>query len=155
MADEFHGDSRVGVELFFEVKNAQRFGKAAAEAPGKPSWVFERYLPLAFVVCVAAATRFLWLGHQSLWYDEIVSLTLEKQPFAAMLHDIARTESTPPLYYVLLWPWLRLFGTTADALRSLSACFGVLTVAVLYFAARLRFGAGTALAGRSPPRCYR
>ena len=103
------------------------------------------YLPLAFVVVVAAATRFLLLGHQSLYYREIVSLILAKQPFGAMLHDIARTESTPPLYYVLLWVWVRLFGTSADALRSLSACFGVLTVVVLYFAARARLSRGAAL----------
>lgn len=103
------------------------------------------YLSLAFVVVVAAATRFLLLGHQSLYYREIVSLILAKQPFGAMLHDIARTESTPPLYYVLLWVWVRLFGTTADALRSLSACFGVLAVVVLYFAARARLSRGAAL----------
>jgi mannosyltransferase len=103
------------------------------------------YLSLAFVVVLAAATRFLLLGHQSLYYREIVSLILAKQPFGAMLDDIARTESTPPLYYVLLWVWVRLFGTTADALRSLSACFGVLTVVALYFAARARLSRGAAL----------
>lgn len=103
------------------------------------------YVPFAFVVGVAAVTRFVFLGHQSLWYDEIVSLTLAKQPFGAMLRGIARTESTPPLYYVLLWVWVRVFGTSVDALRSLSACFGILTVAVLYLAARVRFSRGAAL----------
>jgi mannosyltransferase len=34
---------------------------------------------------------------------------------------------------------VRVFGHTAVALRSLSACFGVLTVLVLYATARLRF----------------
>lgn len=90
-------------------------------------------------------TRFLFLDRQSLWFDEVVSLTLAKQPFGAMLRELARSESTPPLYYGLLWVWVRLFGTSADALRSLSACAGVLTVVVVYLAARLRFSPGAAL----------
>ncbi len=39
MADEFHGHASVGVKLFFEVKDAKRFGEAAADeihAPGAP-----------------------------------------------------------------------------------------------------------------------
>jgi mannosyltransferase len=102
-------------------------------------------VPIAFVALLAAMTRFPLLGHQSLWYDEIVSLTLAKQPFGAMLHDIARTESTPPLYYVLLWIWERLFGESAEALRSLSAVLGVLTAVVMYLAARERFSTGAAV----------
>ena len=71
--------------------------------------------------------------------SDLLDLALAKQPFGAMLHEVARSESTPPLYYGLLWVWVRLLGTSADALRSLSACFGVLTVVVVYLAARLRF----------------
>jgi mannosyltransferase len=103
------------------------------------------WLPFTALVVVAAMVRFALLRHQSLWFDEVVSLTLVKQPFGAMLHDITRTESTPPLYYALLWVWVRIFGTTVFALRSLSACLGVLTVAVLYLASRLRFSGGAAL----------
>ena len=68
-----------------------------------------------FLFVLAVATRFVLLDHQSLWFDEIVSLKLANQPFGAMLHDLARSESTPPLYYVLLWGWVRVFGTSADA----------------------------------------
>ena len=96
-------------------------------------------MPVILLAALAVGARVALLNHQSLWFDEIVSATLAKQPFGAMLHDVARTESTPPLYYVLLWGWVRLFGTTAVALRSLSACFGLLTVLVVYATARLRF----------------
>jgi uncharacterized membrane protein len=56
-----------------------------------------------------------------------------------MLHAIATTESTPPLYYVILWVWTRLFGFSAVAVRSLSVCFGVFTVLLIYLTARVRF----------------
>jgi mannosyltransferase len=103
-----------------------------------------RLTPPLVLVLAAAIARFSLIDHQSLWFDEIVSRTLVKQPLAPMLHAIARTESTPPLYYVLLWPWIRVFGTSSAALRSLSACFGVLTVMVLYATARLRFSRSAA-----------
>jgi mannosyltransferase len=88
---------------------------------------------------LAAVARFTLLMHQSLWFDEIVSATLAKQHFGAMLHSITLTESTPPLYYIVLWVWARIFGHSAAVLRSLSACIGVLTVLVIYAAARVRF----------------
>jgi mannosyltransferase len=97
------------------------------------------FLPAILLAAIAAGARLALLDHQSLWFDEVVSATLAKQPFGGMLHDVARAESTPPLYYVVLWGWVRLFGSTALALRSLSVCFGVLTVLVVYAAARLRF----------------
>ena len=83
--------------------------KLAARREGAPAWrrVMEaRCFPLAFLLVLATAMRFLLLGHQSLWFDEIVSLKLARQPFVALLRDLARTESTPPLYYVLLWVWV-------------------------------------------------
>ena len=38
----------------------------------------------------------------------------------------------PPLYYLLAWPWSRLFGTGEVGLRSLSAVFGTAMVPVAY-----------------------
>lgn len=120
-------------------RRRQRIGAAADAEAERGGFGRADLLPLAIVAACAAAARFTLLDHQSLWFDEIVSATLAKQPFGAMLHDIARTESTPPLYYTLLWIWTRAFGTTAAALRSLSACFGVATAVVVYAAARVRF----------------
>ena len=128
------------------VRSAQKWGRRREGAPAWQRVMEARYFPVAFLLVLAAATRFLLLGHQSLWFDEIVSLKLARQPFLAMLHDLVRTESTPPLYYVLLWVWVRLLGTSAEALRSLSACLGVLTVGVLYLTARLRFSSAAAFA---------
>src|SRR4051794_41772454 len=53
-----------------------------------------------------------------------------------MLSTIPRTESTPPLYYLLAWVWAKLFGTGEAGLRSLSAVIGTATVPVVWRAAR-------------------
>ena len=61
-----------------------------------------------------------------------------------MLSTIARTESTPPLYYALAWLWAKLFGHGEAGLRSLSAVVGTLTVPVAWRAGGELFGAARA-----------
>jgi 4-amino-4-deoxy-L-arabinose transferase-like glycosyltransferase len=58
-----------------------------------------------------------------------------------MLRAIPDSESTPPLYYVLAWPWAKAFGTGEVGLRAFSALCGTATVPVAY-------AAGAALASR-------
>jgi hypothetical protein len=96
--------------------------------------------PATAVVCgltlVAAALRFWRLGHQSFWYDEAFTHTLVRHTAGTMLGLLPRTELTPPLYYCAAWLWARVFGFGEAGLRSLSAVAGVLTVPVVYVAAR-------------------
>ena len=98
----------------------------------------ERLALIAFVA-VAAALRFTRIGHQSFWLDESYTVDLVQRPFGDMLSGVASDESTPPLYYVLVWLWEKAFGHGEAGLRSLSALFGTLTVPVAWRAARVWF----------------
>jgi 4-amino-4-deoxy-L-arabinose transferase-like glycosyltransferase len=91
---------------------------------------------LAVITAVAAAVRLTRIGHQSFWLDESYTVDLVQRSFGDMLDGVARTESTPPLFYVLAWLWAKLFGTTEAGLRSLSALFGTIAVPVAWRAAR-------------------
>ena len=51
------------------------------------------------------------------------------------LSAVVDSERSPPLYYVLVWGWSKIFGTGEVGLRSLSALFGTLTVPLAYAAA--------------------
>jgi mannosyltransferase len=94
-------------------------------------------LALVAVVVLGAALRFARLGHQSFEYDEIVTLQHVHQSFGGMLSSFPDfSESTPPLYYVLVWPWTKLFGTSEAGIRSLSALVGTATVPVAYLVGR-------------------
>ncbi len=53
-----------------------------------------------------------------------------------MLKYMTETEATPPLYYVLAWPWAHVFGTGEIALRSFSAVIGTATVPLMYAAGK-------------------
>lgn len=87
-------------------------------------------------VLAGAALRFATIAHQSLDEDETVSVWLMHHSFIGMLRDVPRTESTPPLFYVLEWLWTRVFGTGAAAMRSLPAVAGVATIPVFAMAVR-------------------
>jgi mannosyltransferase len=94
---------------------------------------------LAALTAFALALRLWHIGSQSYWYDESYTVDLVHRGLGDMLATIPRTESTPPLYYLLAWVWARVFGTSEAALRSLSAVIGAAVVPVAWFAARAFF----------------
>jgi mannosyltransferase len=84
----------------------------------------------------AALLRFATIDVQSYWFDEALTAKLVGLPFGDMLSRLPDTELTPPLYYVLAWPWAHLIGTAEAALRTLSALFGVALVPVGFLLGR-------------------
>ena len=93
------------------------------------------------LTAVGALLRFATLDAQSFWFDELVTVSLLRLDFGDMLDAVPESEATPYLYYVLAWPWTRLFGDGEIGLRSLSALAGTAVVPVAY-------GAGAALVSR-------
>jgi mannosyltransferase len=88
------------------------------------------------VLALAALVRFAGIGSQSFWLDEVVTWDLVQRPFGDMLSTIPHSESTPYLYYAIAWLWAHTVGDGEAALRSLSAVFGVATVAAVWAAGR-------------------
>jgi mannosyltransferase len=97
-------------------------------------------------VLLAAVLRFATLGAQSIWFDEAATWDVVRGSFGAMLDRLPAGESNPPLFYVLEWGWIRVFGEGEVGLRSLSALAGVLTVPVAYAIGR-RVGGGAPAGG--------
>ena len=94
---------------------------------------------LPAIVAIAAALRFATLGLQSFDADEAFTVHLARLPLGDMLSQIPKTESMPPLHYVLAWAWTRVVGSGEIGIRSLSALCGTLTVPIIYAAARVAF----------------
>ena len=110
---------------------------------------------LAALTAGGAALRFSTLRVQSFWLDEAVTHSLVTRSLSSMLSAIPHSESTPPLYYLLAWVWVRIFGAGEAGLRSLSAVFGTATIVLLALIARRLAGnraalAAAALAAASP-----
>jgi mannosyltransferase len=84
----------------------------------------------------AAALRFGTLDVQSAWLDESATIVLVRRGLGGMFSHLSASESTPPLYYTLVWAWTKAFGTGVIGFRSFSALVGTLTVPIMYLAGR-------------------
>ncbi len=88
------------------------------------------------LTALAAALRFATLNVQSVWLDEAVTILLVHKGFFGMLSHLPTSESAPPLYYIGVWGWTRIFGATVLGFRSFSALIGTVTIPVVYAAGR-------------------
>src|SRR2546421_10520703 len=91
---------------------------------------------LGALIVVAATIRIITIDNQTFWMDEALTAYEAHLPFGPMINTVAHVETTPPLYFVLIWGWAHLFGTGEVALRSVSTIAGVALVPVAYLAAR-------------------
>lgn len=106
------------------------------------------WLALGALTVAGAALRLPFLGNQSLWYDEWLTLgAVEHDTLGGVLDGVELTEANPPLFYVVTWAWTQIVGDTGDVtLRTPAAVAGVLCVPASYLAVRRLGGRPVALA---------
>jgi mannosyltransferase len=99
-------------------------------------------------MAAAALLSLPFLGHQSLWFDEIYTFhILGAHSLSGLWDRIRATESTPPLYYLVAKLSTDVAGTrSASAMRLPSALALIAAVPVSYLALRRLVGARGALA---------
>lgn len=109
------------------------------------------------ILFAATGLRVAHLGRPSLGYDEVVTMTLARQPsVSALLRMLPQIDATrAPLHPLILQAWLRLFGTSDVAGRSLSVVCGIAAIVLVYQLGCLFYDARTArwaawLAATSP-----
>src|SRR5262245_56841283 len=105
-----------------------------------PSWV----VPLVVGAIVALGVVLRFVQRSPLWLDEALSVNIAKLSVPALLQAL-RHDGPPPLYYLILHYWMKVFGQGDEAVRALS---GIISVATL----PLAWLAGKRLAGRSGGR---
>jgi len=112
--------------------------------PGQPAVAGRRTVPwaaLAIGVVVAAGIAARFVANSHLWLDEALSVNIAGVPLKHLPETLSR-DGSPPLYYVFLHGWIRLFGAGTIAVRAFS---GVCSVACLPLAWRV----GRRLGGRT------
>lgn len=100
-------------------------------------------IALGLLVLFALLLRLPTAGEQSFWLDEVYSARITDGSLGHAWSTIQRTENTPPLYYLLGWSWVHLFGQGELGLRSLSAVAGALAVVPTVWLARATGERGT------------
>ena len=104
--------------------------RAAASRPG-----WRELAGLGAVVLVGFLPRAWRLGRPGLTSDEAFSWRLTRYGLGEMLRRAAE-DVHPPLYYVLLKPWLAMWGDAPEALRGLSLVLGLLVVPLAFVLVR-------------------
>jgi mannosyltransferase len=89
-------------------------------------------------VVVAAGVVLRFLTHSALWLDEALTVDRARLPIS-QIADSVKHDGAPPLYYYLLHFWMRVFGQSDLATRSLSGFIGVVSLPVAWLAGN-RFG---------------
>jgi mannosyltransferase len=112
------------------VRGPRALARVNARSVAVEVWV------LVALVVLAAVIRILTIDNQSFWTDEALTAYEAHLPFGAMLNTIVHVETTPPLYFVLVWGWAHVFGTSEVALRSISTLAGIAIVPIAYLSAR-------------------
>jgi uncharacterized membrane protein len=98
-----------------------------------------RLVALWVLVLLALGLRLARLTFQPLWWDEGWSLYFATTDVPTML-GLTAVDIHPPLYYLLLHLWLRLFGSGVVGVRLLSVLIGTATVPLLYVTGRRSLG---------------
>ncbi len=101
--------------------------KAKAYDPARQGW---RVLPL---LLLALVLRIYQLGVTEFWFDEALTANVSGLGWQGIVAHLRISPfEHPPLYFLSLYPWQRLLGTTEFAFRVYSVFWGVLLVALLY-----------------------
>jgi hypothetical protein len=104
---------------------------------------------LLLILLVGAAVRFHSVGERSLWEDEGWTLLLSAGPNAADIVQAMAYDQHPPLYFVLIRPWITLTGDSELALRSFSVLLGLLSIAAMFRLGHYAFSTRVGLLGAS------
>jgi len=99
------------------------------------------------LIFLAGWLRFYDLGEESLWMDEAVSENFVKSDVLHIVKTSGHFRNNPPLYWVILHYWVRVFGNGEGALRAPSALFGIAAVLMMFRVGRELFDSRTAFLG--------
>lgn len=107
------------------------------------------YLLILASIAIGTCLRFFLLTQNSLWLDEGFSLEYSDgsslQDVISKIINSDAGDRFQPLYYVVLYYWRSIFGSSEFAVRSLSAILGIGTVVILSTTAWQLYGRKHAL----------
>ncbi|MCX7720300.1 MAG: flippase-like domain-containing protein [Dictyoglomus thermophilum] len=84
------------------------------------------------ITFIGGFLRFYKIGVRSIWIDEAITAQVSVMGVKDIILNRASTGIHPPLYFILMHFWIKIFGDSEIAIRSLSAIFGILCIFMIY-----------------------
>jgi mannosyltransferase len=117
-----------------------RATRVRLRAPERP---WEIAVCLIVLLAISAAIRTRAIG-APLWADEGIAEGIASHSLGGVL-DALRLDGSPPLYYLVLHVWIRVFGSAEESLHALSLVFALACIPAALWAGWAIFGRGTGL----------
>ena len=87
---------------------------------------------VVLIICFAAVLWICNLGADSLWLDETVSVARTELGFKELIDEVYAEATNPPLHYIVLWAWVRMFGNSEFSVRLPSALCALASLVLTY-----------------------
>ena len=87
---------------------------------------------LVIIILIGGFLRFYHIEKRALWHDEVVSLNFASKNFKSMIASVAQDRHAP-LYYLIHFVWIQIFGNGELQLRFPSAVFGILSILIIFY----------------------
>lgn len=103
------------------------------------------------ILLIGIGVRCIGLISRPIWYDEAFALLMtQKGPFAIfdatlVMQGGASADIHPPGYYLLLWAWVQVWGSSVTAGRLLSIILSIGTLTCVYYIAKTAMDQRTAI----------
>jgi len=102
-------------------------------------FIKSKIVPIILII-LGAVIRFYNIGRRSLWLDEAITVQLAQSSIREIIINRASTGIHPPLYFLIIHFWIRLFGDSEIALRGFSSVFSILSIYLIYKLSSKLFG---------------
>jgi mannosyltransferase len=100
-------------------------------------------LKIAVAIALVIAIGFRFVCRSDLWLDEALTVNIARLPLR-QIGPWLRHDGAPPLYYWMMHFWIKAFGNSDTAVRSLSGIFSVASLPLAYFCGKRIGGRRTA-----------
>lgn len=93
-------------------------------------------LIIVLLMLLGAIIRFYQLTNTSLWLDELFSMNgADPATTLGEVYEYSKGDQ-PPFFFFLLYGWLKVFGYTDFAGRSLTVVIGLMAIPIMFFLGR-------------------
>ena len=97
------------------------------------------YPILISIIILSFLLRVYNLGEKGFWSNEIFSVLISEKNITGIIEESLKVDVHPPLYYITLHYWIKLFGNSEFSIRFLSLIPSVISTFVIYRIGRLIF----------------
>lgn len=104
--------------------------------PDESSPAHHRLLIVCAGVVLVVAVVLRFASRVDLWLDEALTVNIARLRLSEIPHAL-RHDGAPPLYYMMLHFWMRVFGNGDVSVRALSGLLGVLSIPLAFVSGRL------------------